>query len=169
MGMRKLSIKSCQPVLILSLFVCLVGGCWWDNAPNVTAEPTALPTVTPALPTPNITLFNITINDSYYGDQNNNAIHPPRWEAPSGGAVILNIENRGNLEHNWAIIKQGVTPEVPYDGGQDSQIILYGAGMVYSNNKTTVTFLAPNVPGEYLVMCTVPNHYPLMQGRLLIK
>jgi hypothetical protein len=168
MGMLKLSIKSLQPILSVLLVAWLASACWWDNQTSTAADPPAIPTA-PALPTSNITLFNIMINDSYYGDRNNNATNPPRWEAPSGGAVILNIENRGNLEHNWAIIKQEATPEVPYDGGQDSEIILYGAGMVYSNNKTTVTFLAPNVPGEYLVMCTVPNHYPLMQGRLLVK
>lgn len=127
----------------------------------------------PAHPTPtptqNITILHVTIHDSYFGEHNSNASDPPIWEVPAGSVVLLNIENMGHLQHNWAIVKPGVTPPAPYDGGQDDEIILYGAGMVYSNNKTTVTFTAPSEPGEYLVMCTVENHYPLMQGRLIVK
>jgi plastocyanin len=109
------------------------------------------------------------IYDSYYGEQDDNIAHPPIWQVPVGGDVILNIENRGRLKHNWAIVKRGVAPPAPYTGGQDDALIWYGAGMIYSNNKTTITFVAPPEPGEYLIMCTVENHYPLMQGRLLVQ
>ena len=128
----------------------------------------AAPTPT-GTPTPTITTLDVVIHDSYYGEQDTNLTQPPVWQAPAGGDVLLNIENRGRLEHNWAIVKPGVTPSAPYHGGQDGQIIYYGAGMVYHDNRTTVTFVAPAQPGEYLVMCTVENHYPLMQGRLVVK
>jgi hypothetical protein len=132
------------------------------GSPLATSTPVGTPTST-------ITTLDVVIHDTYYGEQDTNMTQPPVWEAPAGGDVLLNIENRGKLEHNWAIVKAGVTPAAPYRGGQDDQIIYYGAGMVYRDNRTMVTFVAPKQPGEYLVMCTVENHYPLMQGRLVVK
>lgn len=137
---------------------------WWGMAETPVVTPTPN-----APPTRSVTLLNVIFQDTYYGDQDDNAINPPVWAVPAGGAVILNVENQGQLEHNWAIVKPGIAPPIPYDGGQDDEIILYGAGMVYSNNRTTVTFNAPTEPGEYLVICTVENHYPLMQGRLSVE
>jgi len=115
------------------------------------------------------TELTVVMHDTYYGDSDNNATNPPTWEAPAGSNVLLNIENLGKLDHNWAIVKTGMTPPMPYQGGQDHELIWYGAGMVYGSNKTTVTFAAPQEPGDYLVICTVENHYPLMQGRLHVK
>jgi hypothetical protein len=151
-------------VQLLILAVMVAGGlcaCGWRQS---TAPPPPA-----ATPTRAITVLDVVMYDGHYGEDDNNIANPPRWEAPAGGEVILNVENQGMMEHNWAIVKPGVTPPIPYQGGQDDKIILYGAGMVYSDNRTTVTFVAPETPGEYLVMCTVENHYPLMQGRLVVK
>jgi hypothetical protein len=153
--------KHCKS-LILILLGCTVGllaSCGSDDAAPPAEQPAA----------PSASVLNITLNDSYYGTHDNNSTSPPQWEVPAGGYIILNMENHGQLEHNWAIVKKGVTPSAPYQGGQGGDIIFYGAGMVYSQNKTTVTLVAPSEPGEYLVMCTVENHYPLMQGRLIVK
>lgn len=143
----------------VSWLVALLASCGGDEA-----SPAPTPSAGPA-----VTVLDISLNDSYYGDQDTNSTDPPRWEVPVGGFMILNMENHGKLEHNWAIVKKGSTPPVPYKAGQGGDIILYGAGMVYSHNKTTITLVAPSEPGEYIVMCTVENHYPLMQGRLIVK
>lgn len=153
--------KHCKwvTVVVASSIIWFVAGCGQGETPPESAQPTAA----------GVTVLTITLNDSYYGEQDNNSTTPPQWEVPAGGYIILNMENHGQLEHNWAIVKKGATPPAPYKSGQGGDIILYGAGMVYSQNKTTVTLVAPSEPGEYIVMCTVENHYPLMQGRLLVK
>jgi len=115
-----------------------------------------------------VTELNVVLHDSYYGEQDTNLLQPPVWTVPSGADVILHMENRGELNHNWAIVKPGVELPIPFEEGQDSDRLLYGAGMVYGNNQTTVTFAAPDV-GQYQVICTVSGHYPFMQGRLIVE
>jgi hypothetical protein len=153
-----------QKSILVVLWFTLLTACW-------SSQPAAPPTATVAPPTPgrSVTVIDVVIHDSYYGDHNTNTTSPPVWEVPTGSDVILNVTNLGQLQHNWAIVKKGVVPPIPYEGGQGSDIIFYGAGMVYHDNRTTVTFVAPSEPGEYLVICTVANHYPLMQGRLLVN
>lgn len=111
----------------------------------------------------------ITIQDNYYGDSNSNLSSPPLWTVPSGAAVVATVQNLGLLNHNWAIIRKDAAVPIPFDDGQSSKLILYGAGMIYGKNVTTFTFNAPEELGEYLVICTVPGHYPRMQGRLVVQ
>jgi hypothetical protein len=166
-GQASVSIRSQKNItwLIVHMLLLLLFAACGGGAPS----PGTQTPLAEASPTTTVTLLNINLNDTYYGDQDNNATNPPTWEVPAGGFVILNMENHGKLEHNWAIVKKGVTPPTPYKQGQAGDIILYGAGMVYGHNKTTITLVAPSEPGEYIVMCTVENHFPLMQGRLIVK
>lgn len=129
------------------------------NTPSATAAPE---------PTFNAAVLNVVIHDSYYGNTDTNLTNPPVWTVPANSDVILSIENKGNLKHNWAIVKQGTKIPAPYQEGQAGNILLYGVGMVYRNSQTTATFTAPP-PGEYTVICTVSGHYPMMQGRLVVK
>lgn len=164
-SVRIRSQKNLIWLIVQTFSLLFFAACGGASAPPATTQTP----LTEATPTTSVTLLNINLNDTYYGDQDNNATNPPTWEVPAGGFVILNMENHGKLEHNWAIIKKGVTPPTPYKQGQGGDIILYGAGMVYGHNKTTITLVAPSEPGEYMVICTVENHFPLMQGRLIVK
>ena len=130
---------------------------------NATSKATPLP-----VPTFNATTLDVMIYDSYYGDTDTNLTKPPVWTVPAKSDVVLNLENKGKLKHNWAIVKKGAPIPSPYEEGQGGDILLFGVGMVYRNSKTTVTFSAPE-PGEYIVICTVSGHYPMMQGRLVVK
>ncbi len=115
----------------------------------------------------NVTMLNVDMYDSYYGNSDTNMSDPPVWSIPAGSDVVVNLVNHGSYDHNWAIVKKGVTVPVPYEEGQAGDIILHGIGMVYNNSQTTITFSAPDL-GEYQVICTVSGHYPFMQGRLLV-
>ena len=115
----------------------------------------------------NVTLLNVDMYDTYYGDSDTNMSEPPLWSIPAGSDVVVNLINHGAIDHNWAIVKKGVTVPIPYEEGQAGDIILHGIGMVYNNSRTTITFAAPEA-GEYQVICTVSGHYPLMQGRLQV-
>ena len=115
----------------------------------------------------NITMLNVDMYDSYYGNSDTNMSEPPVWSVPANSDVVVNLVNHGSYAHNWAIVKKDVTVPVPYEEGQAGDIILHGIGMVYNNSQTTITFSAPDL-GEYQVICTVSGHYPFMQGRLLV-
>lgn len=116
-----------------------------------------------------IASIEITINDNYYGATNSNLSNPPVWTVPQGADVLATVDNQGTLNHNWAVLKKGASIPVPFTAGQSSDLIEYGAGMVYGKNQTMITFTAPEAIGEYLVICTVPGHYPSMQGRLVVE
>ncbi|MEM7131945.1 MAG: plastocyanin/azurin family copper-binding protein [Chloroflexota bacterium] len=116
-----------------------------------------------------IAAIAITIQDNYYGNSNSNLDDPPAWTVAPNANIIATVQNMGELTHNWVVVKLGATVPIPFDEGQSSDIIFYGAGMVYGQNQTTLTFTAPGELGEYLVICTVPGHYPSMQGRLIVE
>lgn len=115
----------------------------------------------------NVEVLNVDMYDSYYGANDTNLTEPPVWTVKSGADVVVNLVNHGILDHNWAVVKKGITVPVPYEEGQAGDIILHGIGMVYNNSQTTITFTAPE-SGEYQVICTVSGHYPFMQGKLQV-
>jgi len=160
-------------VSIIGLTIVIGIGWWVGYGPNRKAaieSSAGVPVAATRLlqPTFNAVVLDVLIHDSYYGDADANLTAPPVWTVPSGADVILNLENQGTLKHNWAIVKKGATVPVPYQEGQDSNLLLYGVGMVYSGSKTTATFSAPEA-GEYTVICTVAGHFPMMQGRLVVQ
>lgn len=114
--------------------------------------------------------LNIAMYDMYFGETGpTNLASPISWEVTSGTEVTLNLENKGALQHNWAIVKPGVEVPNPYTGGPDNpDLLLFNAGVLDGGMSETVTFTAPE-PGEYLVICTVAGHYPVMQGTLIVK
>lgn len=147
--------------VIITLLVLLVGsllsGCR-SSVARITASASS-----------DITSIEITINDNFYGPQNSNLSDPPTWTVPRGADILAVVNNEGTLTHNWAVLQKDATISVPFTEGQSSQMIKYGAGMIYGQNRTTMTFSAPEEIGEYLVICTVPGHYPSMQGRLVVE
>lgn len=163
-----------KPILLPNIFgivliASLLLGCSQSSEidPSPTPTATIVPTPLP-LPTFNVAVIDVMIHDSYYGESDTNLTNPPVWNVPANADVILNLENQGNLKHNWAIVKKDAKIPVPYQEAQVGDILLYGIGMVYKDSKTTVTFSAPE-SGEYTVICTVSGHYPTMQGRLVVK
>jgi len=48
------------------------------------------------------------------------------------------------------------------------EVVLIDTGVIDAGKTDNFTFTAPAV-GEYKVICTVPGHYPSMQGKLVVK
>lgn len=115
----------------------------------------------------NVDQLTVDMYDTYYGPADTNLTDPPVWSVHAGADVVVTLVNHGNYDHNWALVKKGASVPIPYDQGQNGDIILHGIGMVYNNSQTTITFTAPDV-GEYQVICTVDGHYPYMQGKLQV-
>ncbi|MFZ4660498.1 MAG: plastocyanin/azurin family copper-binding protein [Caldilineaceae bacterium] len=143
------------------------------SVPIATLAPTATVAPTPVAPTPTVATpaavaFTVAMNDLYFGDTNDNMNNPPVWSVTSDAEVTVTVANRsGGLQHNWAISKLDAVIPQPFVGGEGLDIVLLDSGVVDAGQSTTITFTAPAV-GEYLVICTVPGHYPVMQGKLVV-
>ena len=112
--------------------------------------------------------LEIKMNDLYFGDSMDNIVNPPVWTVTSGAQVALDLENMGSVDHNWALVKADEEVPVPFDAAKNSDMLLFDPGVVSGGESKIVTYTAP-IPGVYTVICTVPGHYPVMQGRLEVK
>ncbi|MEM7125014.1 MAG: hypothetical protein AAF702_01725 [Chloroflexota bacterium] len=145
-------------------------------APTATSMPTALPTsVLEATETSDDSsqfidpeVIEVVMNDLYYGESNDNIANPPVWTVTSGADVSVVMENRSQaLQHNWAIVKAGEEVPTPFLGEEQMNVVLLDAGVLDANQTETFNFTAPEL-GEYMVICTVAGHYPVMQGKLVV-
>lgn len=101
--------------------------------------------------------------------------------ATAGQQVTVNFQNTSAAQqHNWVLVSGGedvasavanagltAGPEANYLPADQSQVI--GATPLANGGETTsITFTAP-AAGTYLYICTVPGHYPLMQGTMTVQ
>ena len=110
----------------------------------------------------------VDMNDIYYGNTNDNDENPPVWRIKSGSDVTIVMDNMGALEHNWAVLKAGEEIPVPFDEIEHKDKVLFSAGNVAGGASNEVSFNVPE-PGEYNVVCTIPGHAALMQGKLIVE
>ncbi|MEM7535860.1 MAG: hypothetical protein AAF639_27015 [Chloroflexota bacterium] len=154
-------------VVAMGMLLTACGGGGDNVSADATGSSADEPVVANTEPA-DVSFINVVLNDSYYGESDNNIAAPPVWRVRDGTFVVAQMKNFGSLKHNWAIIQPGVQVPVPYEEGENSSILMYIAGMLYKNNETTVTFTAPDV-GQYQIICTVSGHYPDMQGVLIVE
>ena len=113
--------------------------------------------------------IDVLMNDIYYGETNDNVANPPTWTVKTNQLVVVNADNQGVLEHNWAIVEAGAElPDTIADPASVEDLILFDIGDVGGGDTYTSPFNSP-VPGEYQVICTVAGHYPAMQGTLIVE
>jgi azurin len=106
-----------------------------------------------------------------------------RFEVTAGTPVELRLVNVDQMAHNAVIVKPGMlekvglasdimaaqpdaaakewVPEVPE--------VLWHTPLVEAHDTGVVRFLAPKVAGEYPYLCSVPGHWRLMQGVMIVK
>ena len=134
-------------ILVLALVACSGGG----DSEEVAAE----------------TVIVVDMQDIYFGPTNDNAENPPEWTVGAGDEVTLRMENMGALEHSWVILESGVDVPIAYDEATDGDKVLFSSGTLAAGTADEVRFTAP-AAGTYNVLCTVPGHSVLMQGRLIV-
>ena len=117
--------------------------------------------------TPAAQVITVDMHDIYYGAENDNVQNPPEWTVRSGAEVTVSMDNMGALEHSWVLLKAGEEIPANYDEMADAAKVLFSSGNVAAGSAEEVRFTAPT-PGEYNVLCTVPGHGAIMQGRLIV-
>lgn len=114
-------------------------------------------------------------------DGENLAFDKTTLTVQSGQEVTLEFKNNSVAQqHNWVLIKgdDAVATQIAKDGlvagleadylPTDQSNIIAHTGVLEGGQTGSVTFTAP-APGTYIYLCTVPGHYPLMQGKLIVQ
>jgi azurin len=114
-------------------------------------------------------------------DGENLAFDQTTLSATAGQEVTLNFTNDSAVQqHNWVLVRGGEDVAQPiadegltagldndYLPADRSNIIAF-TDVVDGGGSDSVTFTAPEA-GTYLYICTVPGHYPLMQGTMTVN
>lgn len=148
-------------VLVAALLVLAAcgGGGGNEEAAPAAGEPSAQEAIAQVLA--------VTAHDLYYNEPDNLA-NPPVWTVTAGQPFEVDLDNQGGLQHNWAIVKPGVEAPVPFDPANNSDLLLWDAGLVDAGQSEAGQFTV-NDPGTYTIICTVAGHYPSMQGKLVVQ
>ncbi len=97
--------------------------------------------------------------------------------------IELTFNNNDDMLHNVVITQRGVASvdkvgdmgaALGLDGANqnyvpDSDLVLYHTGIVEPGNAEKIYFQAPNMPGEYWIVCTFPGHAKVMRAKLIVK
>ncbi|MGQ9927959.1 MAG: plastocyanin/azurin family copper-binding protein [Chloroflexaceae bacterium] len=114
-------------------------------------------------------------------DGENLAFDKKELSVKTGQQITLEFKNNSIAQqHNWVLVKGGeaVATQIANDGlvaglekeylPEDQSNIIAHTGVVEPQASASITFTAP-AAGTYLYICTVPGHYPLMQGTLTVQ
>jgi uncharacterized cupredoxin-like copper-binding protein len=158
--------------LLCAMLLLVVAACAGQPRPVEEERPGAIPAeqAAPEAAAGAAVSLSVEMGDMYFEEGPNNLDNPPVWQVSRGAEVTLELINVGNLDHNWAIVALGQEVPEPYVGGEDQPGLFYWSADVVPPAETEVyTFTAPAEPGSYQVICTVPGHYPAMQGILEVQ
>jgi uncharacterized cupredoxin-like copper-binding protein len=98
---------------------------------------------------------------------------PTEWTVAAGEEITVNLENTGSVEHEFVILRPGVTVESEADLPETEEELLadfvYWEDEVEPGDTKTVTFTAP-AAGTYQVLCAIEDHFDAgMTGTLTVE
>jgi putative heme-binding domain-containing protein len=116
-----------------------------------------------------------TIKDQMLFDKTLIAVEP-------GKPLVLLLINEDVMPHNLVVVAPGSLEEVgeaaekmpptPDDQGRlyipNLTKVLHGTKLVEAGQQGRLSFVAPEIPGEYQYVCTFPGHWRRMAGTLAI-
>ena len=82
---------------------------------------------------------------------------PADYTVPAGETVTLELINSGAVEHEFAIMNFGT--EVGDNFGDEDEINIYWEAELGPGRSETFTFVAPEEPGEYQIVCGIEGHF----------
>lgn len=104
------------------------------------------------------------------------------FSVQAGEKVEIVFENPDFMQHNLLITEQGALEQVgeaadelagETDAAEQNYVpdmseVLFATALVNPNDTVTLTFTAPEEPGEYPYVCTFPGHWRTMQGTMIV-
>ncbi|PZX54983.1 PVC-type heme-binding CxxCH protein [Algoriphagus chordae] len=101
----------------------------------------------------------------------------------AGSQVTIDFENPDFMQHNLVIGKAGsleaigkAADELARDpkGAEQNFVpkipeVIVASSLVDPNGKEALVFTVPNEPGVYPFVCTVPGHWRLMNGTIIVE
>ena len=101
----------------------------------------------------------------------------------AGQQVTLHFTNPDFMQHNFVLIQPGTLEKVGAaadalardpKGAEQNYVpkmkeVIIATKLVDPEGRETLVFNAPTEPGEYPFVCTVPGHWRLMNGVLIVK
>jgi plastocyanin len=101
----------------------------------------------------------------------------------AGQTVQINFTNTDNMEHNLLIIMPGSLAEVGRLADQmmaspqgrrlayvpDTEAVIAATPILDPGESYELIFTVPDQPGEYGFVCTIPGHWRIMNGILVIE
>ncbi|MDB5262971.1 MAG: blue (type 1) copper protein [Adhaeribacter sp.] len=105
---------------------------------------------------------------------------PGQFQVKAGSKVKVVFVNDDDMLHNFVVVLPGTAIPVGeqamklgLEGQQKNYIpntnkVLYHTVLLQPNTTETIYFTAPDKPGEYTYVCTVPGHFYVMQGTMKV-
>ena len=99
----------------------------------------------------------------------------------SGSKIKLEFDNPDDMLHNLLILKPGTADKIVQEAlglglkGQemnyvpDTNDVLYHTTLLQPESSDVIYFEAPDVPGDYVYICTFPGHGLTMRGILKVR
>ena len=105
------------------------------------------------------------------------------FSVKAGQKVTLNFTNPDFMQHNFLLIQKGSLEKVGAaadalardpKGAEQEYVpkipeVIVATRLVNPEGRETLVFTAPDEPGEYPYVCTVPGHWRLMNGVMIVK
>jgi len=105
------------------------------------------------------------------------------FSVKAGQQVTLHFENQDFMQHNFLLLKKGSLEKVGKEAdalardpkGADQNYVpvmnevIIATKLVNPQGKETLVFTAPSEPGRYPYVCTVPGHWRLMNGVMIVE
>ena len=92
---------------------------------------------------------------------------PDSWTVPAGQEFTIAFDNRGSVEHEWAVINRGQDIESEAEFTEDK--VLFEVEAIPAGESTTEKFTVDEA-GTYQVICAIETHFNAgMEGTLTVE
>ena len=104
-----------------------------------------------------------------------------KFSIKAGSKIRLTFNNDDDMQHNIVIVNQGTAEPIAkaalamgikgLNAGYipESEDVLYHTVLLEPGTRESIYFRAPDKPGLYQYVCTVPGHYVSMQGVMVVE
>ena len=103
-----------------------------------------------------------------------------QFQVKAGSKVQVVFNNNDDMLHNFVIVTGGTAIEVGemamklgLEGQEKNYIpdtpkVLFHTNVLQPHVSETIYFVAPDKPGDYTFVCTIPGHFYIMQGTMKV-